>query len=1003
MTIPKSIDGYPVVKEIGSGASGVVYQVKLPGRQRYAALKLFTGELDQVEILRFKREFGAIARCRHQGIVSVYGLGEHQQRPYILMEFIKGQPFDAYIRDGLRDMEPLPVDRADKLIDSVLKVLETLKYLHGRRIVHRDIKPGNMVVTDNGEIKLLDFGMAWQAVSTDYDDAGGTAGYQAPEMLLHGKVDPRADLYSLGICVYQIITGFHPFGTFTTWQDLIEKQTRSKYNSIRVMNPGFDESWEFFTSRLMAPDPSNRYLSAIQASVDLHRLADLTHSGSGVDEDHGWGLLDATWIGDESLFPSVEATLNDGNVLLECRSGRGRTRFLQEFEKRYGNVFRFVTVDFKQDPIETWVKRLVSIFPDTDNLTADLRAARETIDAFLDKSHQVEEKSPEQFRDRFLEAVEVLITHLEIENAVLLLDNLDAANGLNLKTVTRILSSGYRAIATGNLDLCKEIANFHVETIEQPDSGQAERLIRERLGLESPLPQPVIERLLELSENRLGRISQFLDAWYLSGDLYFADAWHLKPPASLSKISILAPEAGSQIVKTPDRRRRLPTMERLDREVLRLVSVCRGACSFELISGIFAAREALLLEVIDRLIRTNWLEEVYRSDCILYRFRDAQDKAHVYQTMSPFHIKYLHRRSAEILVRLDSEDRDSLAEHLSLSDNALAGIDLIETAACAARDRFDNHRALELYQRLIDTVGRAVKDSSELIGGPEDWVYSFAGLSQSILNESAKNARRYQLGTLQKQRLEAFRDRGNIFGRTGDYGAAFDSFQHMLSESRDRKFRQLEGEALRLIGQILFYQRKLDESERYFRESLEVREAEGDEAGIADCLNGLGVLAQQSNRLDEAMSWFQRSLGIKTRLNDERGMVYIQNNIANIYYNQGKLKEALEEFKASSKVFRQLNDSLGLAYCLYNIGGVAIELDLFDEAVDVLEESLAIRRKMQDLQDTGHCLWQLASALIGAGKKQSAASRLTEAIEILEKIGLNDDADACREMLASLK
>jgi len=140
-----------------------VYQVKLPGRQRYAALKLFKGDIDPPKTLCFKREFGAIARCRHESIVSVYGMGEHHEKPYILMEYVKGKPLDEVIREGLRDMEPLPIDRSSNLVNVILKVLDALHYLHSRRIVHRDIKPANLVMTDDGMIKLLDFGMAWNS------------------------------------------------------------------------------------------------------------------------------------------------------------------------------------------------------------------------------------------------------------------------------------------------------------------------------------------------------------------------------------------------------------------------------------------------------------------------------------------------------------------------------------------------------------------------------------------------------------------------------------------------------------------------------------------------------------------------------------------------------------------------------------------------------------------------------------------------------------------------
>ncbi|HPQ39501.1 MAG TPA: protein kinase [bacterium] len=1006
---PKNVDGYPVVKELGEGASGVVYQVRLPGRQRYAALKLFTGNLDAGQILTFKREFGAIARCRHSGIVSVYGLGEHEGRPYILMEFLRGEPLDRAVRKGLRPMEPLPADRRETLTDAMLRILDTLKYLHGQRIVHRDIKPANLVMTEEGEVKLLDFGMAWTRSGREVDRQGGTAGYQAPEMLMGKPVDPRSDLYALGVCLYEIISGVNPFGNVSGWNDLIDRQMNERYNRLGLMNPAYGEKWEFFTKRLMNANPIDRYHSASQAMHDLMRLASVVTADTAETspDARSWGLMESEWVGDPSGFEGVLKNLQDGNhVRFDAPHGAGRTRWLQECRDRANGFSTVIWTDGMTDSLRNWVTRfldeLVKINPD---IAETHNSEGAYVQSYLGSGHVLSGESPERSRDRFINTVaRIARTGQDTEKNLLIFDNIEHLDAISLRLITSMTGIPSITIlaAGGPVD---DVLGSAFETVSWSPASTEDlaALIDRRLGGENTAAPEVTERILHLAEHRLGKASAFLTCWHQDGQLRIRDnQWFLSPPAVRAELSLQNPELAAQILKGPTGRRNLPEEDRLDREILRLIAACDESVSFSLIAKIFAAREILILEVLDRLIRTGWLIEETGRSAVEYRFSDASVKKHVYESMSPFHQRYLHRRIAETLQRCETDDIAEYASHICRSDNAQTGFDELDRVASAARDRYENDTALRWYDCLLDRIAHVQRDSVDVIMGPEDWQIRFDGATHATMIESARNHRKLEADALNRKRLEIFRSRGNIYGRTGDYGAAFDAFQHMLAGARDAGDTKLQGDALRFIGQILFYQRKLKESEKYFKDSLAIRTSDNDREGIADCLNALGVLAQQSDALDEALDYFSRSLEIKMELNDEKGLVYIKNNIANIYYSKGLLKEALEEFKDSATVFRKMDDLLGLAYCLYNIGGVAIELGLYSEAVEVLEEAVSIRRKMQDLQDLGHSLWQLASAYQGSGRRGRARECLIEAAEVLEKVNLTEDAEECRQMLAQM-
>jgi serine/threonine protein kinase len=216
MTQPRMLGGrYELDGIVGRGGMAEVFRARDIRLDRIVAVKTLREDLarDQTFQARFRREAQSAASLNHASIVAVYDTGEDMAGPipvpYIVMEYVDGRT----LRDLLRDDRRLLPERAAEITDGVLRALD---YSHRNGIVHRDIKPGNVMLTRNGEVKVMDFGIARavsdaQATMTQTAQVIGTAQYLSPEQARGERVDARSDLYSTGCLLYELLTGRPPF------------------------------------------------------------------------------------------------------------------------------------------------------------------------------------------------------------------------------------------------------------------------------------------------------------------------------------------------------------------------------------------------------------------------------------------------------------------------------------------------------------------------------------------------------------------------------------------------------------------------------------------------------------------------------------------------------------------------------------------------------------------------------------------------------------------------
>ncbi|GIX27373.1 MAG: hypothetical protein KatS3mg123_1254 [Burkholderiales bacterium] len=259
---------YEILGELGKGAMGVVYRAIDPVLQRTVAVKTIPMYLDPSEQAeyeaRFYHEAKAAGRLSHPNIVTIYDVGKSGDTTYMAMELLEGQD----LKSLLAPKKPLPIPQA---LDIAAQVADGLAYAHEHEVVHRDVKPANLMITRSGLVKIMDFGIARMRASEIRTQTGvllGSPSYLSPEQVLGKRADHRSDIFSLGIVLYEMLTGERPF-TGAEITAIMYQIVHLSPRAPSVLNPEVPEILNFVVAKALAKSPEDRYQDAREFAADL--------------------------------------------------------------------------------------------------------------------------------------------------------------------------------------------------------------------------------------------------------------------------------------------------------------------------------------------------------------------------------------------------------------------------------------------------------------------------------------------------------------------------------------------------------------------------------------------------------------------------------------------------------------------------------------------------------------------------------------------------------------
>jgi len=265
---PTKLGKYEVLEVVGQGGMGVVYKAVDPEIGRLVGIKMMTSAVlnDPVLLKRFYREAQSAGKLRHPNIVTIYDLGVQEATPYLVMEFLEGESLDVALRSG-RTLT------LEEKLNIVIQVCSALAYAHEQSVIHRDIKPGNVMLLKDGTVKLVDFGIA--RIGAEYvtrtGQIMGSIQYMSPEQIHGAQVDLRTDIFSTGVLLYQMLTNIVPFEGKDAGDTLL-KIVHGSPAPLGKFLQAYPPELDGIVQRVLAKNPDERYQTASELAFDLSHI-----------------------------------------------------------------------------------------------------------------------------------------------------------------------------------------------------------------------------------------------------------------------------------------------------------------------------------------------------------------------------------------------------------------------------------------------------------------------------------------------------------------------------------------------------------------------------------------------------------------------------------------------------------------------------------------------------------------------------------------------------------
>jgi len=978
---------YTVLNKLGEGGKGIVFKARDTALNRIVAIKMLRNPVTTEEAYtRFITEAQSVAKLNHPNIASIYDIGKEDEKQFFVLEFVEGH--------SLRDLiESSPEGRCD--IQTVLRigidVCNALQYAHSQGVLHRDVKPENIMITEQGVAKLMDFGLAkmlGQPRQTQDGVIVGTVAYVAPEIALGKGADTRSDLYSLGAVLYEAITGKPPFPGEDPVK-IIFSHIHDYPISPDKLNPKLPHALAECIMKLLEKDPEKRY----QSTADLHEvLRDaaeellrkaappaqkpvLVVPGPRSLARKEIQLIDRVEEMNRLREAVDRAVRGEGGLLfLRGEAGIGKTRLTRELgayarlrgmNVLYGRCPALLTMtgippyilwsevirDYLLASTAEQLYRVIGFYPsEVSKLVPDLRQRLGAIP----QSIQID---PEHERDRLFEAVSQFITNISKEAPLLVvLDDLqwtDQSSLLLMHYLARGVSRERLLLVGAYRD--NEVDDKHplspvLTELNRERLLQAVLLKRMSLNDVSEMIRQILEQddvpreFCELAYRKTGGNPFFVEEVMKSlkeEQLIFREEsrWKIK---EVTRIEF--PETVRSVVKA-----RISRLDDECRNLLSMASFVGYDFSFEALRGVTGFEENKLVELLERMLKTGQIKaRVVRGEDAC-SFADPIVRDVVHEEVSSL----MHRRLHNVVGNaLENVYASKIDEHLAeLAYHFLEG--------------GDRAKALDYFLRAAE---KTVKVHAH--GEASTYFQSALSLLEETEGESKKKG--FVLEKL-----------GDAKEALGDHDASMKHWNEALLLWKKLDEKEKLSRIHRKMANVLFYvMDDKDKAEEHCQEALDLLEAMPDSVELARLYSDRAWMQWYIGDLDTARSSAEKAIELAERLN-------AQDIVADSYRKLGVAvaprdpKKAIEYKEKALKIALD-NNCLEVAVGAYN--SYALSLPRRKQR-EPYEKGYELAGKVGDIWYRSRIAGNLAEIMIIAGNIDKALSFAEEGLALARKAG----------------
>lgn len=946
---------------------GVVYRAHDEMLERPVAVKLLNeGAVGSEGRARLLKEARAAASLNHPNIVTVFDAGEIDERPYIVMELIEGY--------SLHESHP---DSIDEVISIARQLTAALSHAHANAIIHRDLKPENVVITPEGSAKLMDFGLARSVASrlTIEGAIVGTVFYLAPEQALGKKIDGRADLYALGVLLYELVTGRLPF-TADEAVAVISQHLHAAPVTPRTFRDDLDPAFERLILRLLEKDPEDRYPTAEALGEALSLLDLRTESGTASELTaesifrldqlaHGRLVGRRTELSElQELW--AEAQQGRGQLaLISGEPGVGKTRLANELivtaQLHGAMVMRGGSYEFEAttpympfvEAIREWVRdeAVDELKATLDSTAPAIAKLAPELEAKIGPLPELPPLSPNEERLRLFDSVARLLRALSGKCSVIVfMDDLHWADQGSLNLLhyllrhlheERVLFLGcYREV---ELDRSHPLAD---SLVAWNRAHLAKRIALDRFSIEET--RDLLDMLFQESgseqfvaavyhetEGNPFFVEEVVKALVESGEVYRKDRhWER---VDLEQLAI--PQSVKEAIG-----RRLSRLSEACTQVLYAAAVLGKTFPFEELARLIEDEEPAL-DALDEARRAHLVRSVGGEN---FAFTHDKIREVLYQELNPIRRRRLHKRVGELLENLYADDlgahMQDLAHHFTECGDLDKGYRYSMEAAS---------QAIELY--ALDQAVRVGGDAVDCALGQGD----------------------------QEKARAAYALQAQAYFTRGRFPQAIEALEEAIERTDDTQ------EKVRLmVQQGSAYTALSDPRGReVLEEAIEALEGSAASADLAHAITMLGRYHHYSAEHEQAIEHYQKALGILEPLDDPMALIHAYSYLAGAYQHLTEFETSNEYARRAMEVGKANELPFGEAAGYEFMAENAANLGRFEEAMEYAKADLRIGEEHGFLDRIAWSKMVLTWAAIGQGHLKEAIEVGLDGLALAEELG----------------